>query len=328
MKFTVGDRVLLKRTGEEGFIISFISKQLMEVEVAGVRFPVYADDVDHPYLKWFTDPVKRRKSSQPDQDIPMPEKIPPRRLAQGIYLSFLPQFETESAEDIITHFRIHLLNESPDPIRFRYDVRASGGALLFTHQAELHAFGNLYLHPMDLETLNGQPRLQWSLGAAALSGLPFEGVVRIRPSQLVRYIQDMLDANQPAFSILLRSDVDGAQRDVEPFRKIRMTPAGKLGAHQLYTPVDSVLDLHIDPQNAAFSGLDAAGLLDYQLRLFDKKLNAAIPAGLHQMTIIHGVGNGKLRDALHQYLSEISAVTAFRNDWSQQYGWGATQIYF
>jgi hypothetical protein len=329
MKFSVGDRVLLKRTGEEGFIVSFISAQLMEVEVAGIRFPVYADEVDHPYLKWFTDPVARKASKAVPAEPPAPEKHPPRRLPQGIYLSFLPQFDPQTQEDIITGFRIHLINETPDAIRFRYDMREVSGALLFTHQAELHPFGNVYLHPVSLEVMNAQPRMNWSLGAAATPGLPFDGVLRIRPAQLVRYIREMLEGSQPAFSIMLRNDVEQQGAKSGQALPVMQGRAGRdADGHVLHTAADAVLDLHIDPRNAAFSGLDASALLEYQLRLFEKKLSAAIAAGLHEMVIIHGVGSGTLRDALHQRLTEIAEVRAFRNDWSPQYGWGATRLSF
>lgn len=320
---------MLKRTGEEGFIVDFLPGKLIEVDVNGIRFPVYADEVDHPYLKWFTDPAVRKASRGRSPELPQPEKNPPRRLPRGIYLSFLPQFDPESTEDIITAFRIHLINETPDAIRFRYDVRDARGALVFSHQAELHAYGNLYLHPLTLEALNAQPRLQWSLGPAAAPAAVFADVLRIRPGQLVRHIREMLEQNLPAFSILLRSDVEPgtvAGADPVPLR----IGAGSAGAegHRLHTAPEAVLDLHIDERNAAFAGLDAAALLDYQLRLFERKLHAAVAAGLHEMTVIHGVGNGTLRDALQERLAGLPLVSGFRNDWSPLYGWGATRISF
>ena len=62
MKFSIGDNIVLKRTGEEGFVTAYIDKQMIEVEVGGTLFPVYIDDIDHPYLKWFTEKTKTSKS--------------------------------------------------------------------------------------------------------------------------------------------------------------------------------------------------------------------------------------------------------------------------
>ena len=61
MKFSIGDKIVLKRTDEEGIVVGFIGKDMLEVEVNGTHFPVYMDEVDHPYLKWFTEKSKQKK---------------------------------------------------------------------------------------------------------------------------------------------------------------------------------------------------------------------------------------------------------------------------
>lgn len=87
MKFSVGDRIVLNRTGEEGHVTALINKQMIEVEVGGTVFPVHLEDIDHPYLKWFTDKSAKKKKALPEQ-LPV-EKIAERkrRLAKGVYLS-------------------------------------------------------------------------------------------------------------------------------------------------------------------------------------------------------------------------------------------------
>lgn len=61
MKFSIGDDIVLKRTGEEGRVVAIISKTMVEVEVNGTAFPVYTEDVEHPYLKWFTQKSPTKK---------------------------------------------------------------------------------------------------------------------------------------------------------------------------------------------------------------------------------------------------------------------------
>jgi dsDNA-specific endonuclease/ATPase MutS2 len=46
------------------------------------------------------------------------------------------------------------------------------------------------------------------------------------------------------------------------------------------------------------------------------------------LTIIHGVGVGKLRDEIHDILKLKKEVGSFINQYSPQYGYGATEIYF
>src|ERR1043165_5489016 len=99
MKFSLGDRVLMKRTGEEGIVTAFLSKQLIEVEIGDIRFPVYADEIDHPYLMWFID-SRKPKLVKTAREIPVEkESEKPQRLSRGIYLSFIPEFASGTNED-------------------------------------------------------------------------------------------------------------------------------------------------------------------------------------------------------------------------------------
>jgi hypothetical protein len=54
MKYQLGDKVILVHSGEEGTIVDFINKKMVMVDVNGVTFPVYTDQVDFPYFKQFS----------------------------------------------------------------------------------------------------------------------------------------------------------------------------------------------------------------------------------------------------------------------------------
>ena len=41
-----------------------------------------------------------------------------------------------------------------------------------------------------------------------------------------------------------------------------------------------------------------------------------------------GVGSGKLRDEVHEYLKTKKAVKHFINQYDARFGYGATQVYF
>ena len=101
MKFSIGDNIVLKRSGEEGHVTAFINDQMLEVEVGGTTFPVYIDDVDHPYLKWFTEKKKVKKSSPPEQLPVESEQFKKPRLAGGTYLLFVPVVKIQEMEDVV-----------------------------------------------------------------------------------------------------------------------------------------------------------------------------------------------------------------------------------
>jgi dsDNA-specific endonuclease/ATPase MutS2 len=55
------------------------------------------------------------------------------------------------------------------------------------------------------------------------------------------------------------------------------------------------------------------------------RLDQAIRAGLDGIEIIHGISGGKLRGAVHRYLSGISAVARFSVDERNR---GVTRVWF
>ena len=65
MKFEVGDKVVVNQTNEEGEVIDIINDKMVMVEVRGVKFPAYVDQLDFPYYKRFTEkklfPPKKEK---------------------------------------------------------------------------------------------------------------------------------------------------------------------------------------------------------------------------------------------------------------------------
>jgi hypothetical protein len=325
MKFSIGDRVLLKQTGDEGIITAFLSRDLIEVEIGDIRFPVYADQIDHPYLKWFTDP-KKPKHVKREKEIPVESEAKRLvKLSRGIYLSFLPQFAQGTAEDIIEAFRIHLLNETADDLIFSYHAKRTAGGTLLQLNGTLHPFGNIFLHTLSLEDMNAQPRFHWSIAPKDNPAAGVKDVLRIRPAQLIRYINALLSDGQPSFSVLLAQDAE-AIPVVAPVDALSLTqvPSSPSASNvQLNTEAVAVLDLHLNESNE-----DATHLLSAQIRLLEQKMDAAYVAGQDKMVVIHGIGNGTLREAVHNILKDTPYVHSFSNHWMAAYGWGATEIIF
>jgi hypothetical protein len=58
MKFEEGDSIIVLATREKGTVVEWINKKMLLIDVDGVRFPVYADQVDFPYYDNFTQKKK------------------------------------------------------------------------------------------------------------------------------------------------------------------------------------------------------------------------------------------------------------------------------
>ena len=330
MKFSIGDLILLKRTGEEGHVTAYINQQMLEVEVKGVAFPVHLDDIDHPYLKWFTDKTKKKKSSFPEQ-LPV-EKIAERkqRLAKGVYLSFMPVYKTEEMEEVVDMLKIYLLNELPIGVRFSYDVQLANKSE-FKHEGVLHAFGNLYLHSISYTDMGDQPRFHWKLVDTVNESMETaDGILRIRPAKLFEHISQLLISSQPAFTYLLIDDFTPRKKK-EPLPDYTMVPKPQLLPWVTTQTIEAAkyeIDLHIEQLVANKKGLSNAEIVNLQLNTFRHYLQLAIVHHQERMVVIHGLGKGRLREEVHAILKQTPEVSRFKNEWSGKYGFGATEIYF
>ena len=63
MKFQEGDKIMVLATGERGSVVEWIDKKMLLIEVDGVSFPVYADQIDFPYFQYFTAPKEFKKKT-------------------------------------------------------------------------------------------------------------------------------------------------------------------------------------------------------------------------------------------------------------------------
>ncbi|MEI8279820.1 MAG: Smr/MutS family protein [Bacteroidota bacterium] len=327
MKFSIGDKIILKLSGDEGLVTAYINDKMVEVDVHGITFPVYTDEIDHPYLKWFTE-KKIIKKTAPEQLPVEKEKFRKPRLAKGVYLSFLPVYKAQEVEDIVENIKVYLLNELPQAIKFGYDMRVANKSE-FAHEGTLHAFGHLHLHTISFETMNDQPRFQWQLDDAEdPENAPADGVLRIRPVRLFEHINELLQQNEPTFSYLL----------IEDFTPSHLIPKKEvpepLNISDTKPPVDAPeapryeLDLHIEALMDNTRGMSNADILKVQLDALHRYVYLAINHHQERMFIIHGLGKGVLRDAVHQELSSIPEVDRYVNEWHGSYGFGATEVFF
>ncbi len=327
MKFTVGDKIILKRTGEEGSVKAIIDKQMLEVEVNGISFPTYADEVDHPYLEWFTKKKVIKKTTA--EQLPV-EKVKTRkaRLPKGVYLSFLPVFKMDEFEDVVDYVKVHLLNELPVSIQFIYDVRLQHESE-FKHEGTLHAFGDLYLHNIPFTDMSAQPRFHWMLRDAVNEEMEIkEDILRIRPQKLFEHITELLQKNEPTFSYLLIDDFEIKKKEEKketykaPTPKPRTLNLQNFAQHMEAPKYE--LDLHIEKLVKNKRGLSNSDIIKIQLDELQKYLTLAIVHRQERMIVVHGHGAGVLRDAVHKMLRETREVTRYEN----MYHGGATEVFF
>ncbi|MCB9046800.1 MAG: Smr/MutS family protein [Chitinophagales bacterium] len=337
MKFSIGDKILLKQTDEEGVVTAYINTDMVEVEVGGVVFPVHTDEIDHPYLKWFTQKKKQPAKKVIPEQLPVEkQKLRKPRLPKGIYLSFMPEYKLEEMEDIVDILKIYLLNETGREIQYRYEQTLRNDAT-FTHEGRLHAFGHVYLHSIEYDLMNDQPRFNWWLDDVHDADLaPASGSVRIKPQKLFQHIDELLTKNEPSFNYLLIEDFNVKVPEIEE-KKIEMPkPTMRNPGSNIKPPMSKsqrdftpdTIDLHIENLVDSTRGMSNADIITIQLHALQDHLRMVIRERQQRLMIIHGLGKGKLRDEVHRILSETLEVKSYDNSWHGGYGFGATEVWF
>src|SRR5438552_3491928 len=128
MKFQIGDKVLVLHSNEEGEVVDIINDKMVMVDVRGVKFPAYIDQLDFPYFKRFTEkkmfPPKKQKQYVEDLK---KEKQAPKKVVDGVWLAFLPVFDTdEFGDDVVETMKIHLINRTERTYNFIYRLQFFG----------------------------------------------------------------------------------------------------------------------------------------------------------------------------------------------------------
>lgn len=331
MKFSIGDIVLLKQTGEEGRVAAFLNHEMIEVEVRGTHFPVFLDEVDHPYLYWFTDKKKKSAASSKinPEDIPVEKKKPVTKTPSGFHLAFLPVFRFDAFEDIVEKLKIYFINETHHMLSLSYECITRYGTV-FTHHATLQPYAHFYLHDIPFEEMNEQPRFLWMLtqNKDKAHAPALNDTLRIKPKKLFEYIVSLQQEAKPMFTVLLAEDFPVASPvNILPEKATipipvtppKNKPSGKKPIYEI--------DLHIEKLVGHVGKMSNHEMLILQLEAFERALDIAISLQQQSMVVIHGVGKGRLREEIHNILRGNMHVNHFMCDWNPRYGMGATEIF-
>jgi hypothetical protein len=338
MKFQIGDKVLLLHSNEEGEVVDIIDKKMVTVDVGGVQFPVYTDQIDFPYFKRFTEkkaPPPKQKKYVDDVKKEKGSAIKGYNVAEGVWISFLPVFDKDIFDDdVVEYFRIYLVNNTDTAFKFDYHLRYTGESE-FNLRNEILPFNDFYIHDVEFEKLNDAPRFDFEFSLATPDKKKadhFEASLKMKAKQLFQRIEEMLQKQEASFSYLLMETYpDKVHTDKVDLHKLsaagfKVYDAGQ--ARQHIPPARSVVDLHIEKISNNWKHLSNFEILTAQLHEFEKYYELAVLHMQPTLIIIHGVGEGKLRDEIHDILRLKQEVKSFVNQYHPLYGYGATEIYF
>ena len=334
MKYQLGDKVLLLHSNEEGEVVDIINDKMVLVDVDGVRFPVYTDQIDFPYFKRFSEKkmVPPKKEKVYIDQIKKEKPVEKNKVSSGVWLSFLPMFDKDIFDDdVVEKFKMYLINQTEEAFNFIYQMNFKGSSD-FELSNKIFPFTDFYLHDIPFEDMNDAPKFEFDFSLVnpnKKKAEHFEATFKIKAKQLFQKIEEMKLKNEPAFSFkLLEKYPDKIEEVIPDYRNSHGQLYDVSRVKQKLEPARSVVDLHIEKLTDNWKGLSNFEILTIQLSNFGKYYNLAIAHRQPNLIVIHGVGTGKLRNEIHEILKTKREVKSFANQYHTNFGFGATEIFF
>lgn len=211
MKFQEGDKIVVLATGEKGEVVEWINKKMLTIRVDNVEFPVYSDQINFTYYDDFTKP----KALMPQKSslsivLPKREKKPEKIIEKdGVWLSFFPVLDKDVFDDdIISHFKIYLLNHTDEVI----DVQLSiffGTTKDVVIKSNLRGLDELYLIDFSLDQLSDHPKFSFIfnlLKKEPFKTIQFNFEYKPKGKQLFKLAHEVIQQEQASFKINLFKD--------------------------------------------------------------------------------------------------------------------------
>ena len=338
MKFQVGDKVLVLHSNEEGEVVDIINNKMVMVDVRGVKFPAYADQLDFPYYKRFTEKkivLPKKQKTYVDQVKKENATSSLKQVIDGVWLLFLPKFEMdEFGDDVVENFKLHLVNRTPQGYQFTYKLNFFGQPE-FELTNQVYAFKDFYLHDVPFEDMSDNPGFTFDFSLITPEKNKaghFETSIKIKPKQLFSKIQEIKQKGESSFSYLLFDAYPDRLAEEQPDVETIIASGSKVydasQARQHLESARTELDLHIEKLANDWQRLSSIQKLSLQLHTLEKYLDLAIAHHLPSMIVIHGIGTGKLKEEIHEILKYRKDVKSFINQYDPRYGYGATEIFF
>jgi hypothetical protein len=337
MKYQIGDTVLILHSNEEGQVVDIMNENMLMVDVKGVTFPVYMDQVDFPYFKRFTEKklFPEKRENQFVDDVRKEKESKEKRIADGVWLIFLPVMDTDEFDDVVVQeLKIHLVNRTEIPYNFVYKLHFFGKPD-FELKNTVQPFEDFYLHDVDFADLNDSPSFEFDFSLVQPDKKKadhYESSVKLKPKQLFAKIEELKEKNQATFSLLLFATYpDKIIEDTVEMGRLaqkgyKIYEASK--ARQNLEPARSVIDLHIEKLVDDRKRMSNYEIVSLQLKTFEKYYHLAVAHHQHSLIVIHGVGEGVLRNEIHDKLRLKKEVKSFVNQYHPNFGYGATEIFF
>ncbi|GAB3330837.1 hypothetical protein GCM10027299_36130 [Larkinella ripae] len=330
----IGDKVRMLRAKEQGIVTRFLPGNQVEIEIEdGFRIPVLRSEIV------VVSPMEATRF-QPGSGLEPLKTAKPEIIGNvGFYLAFIPQAERGGVRQV----DVYLVNNTDWDLPFtigeereaRYtglhsEVLKARSSSKLTQQYSLSTFENwpTFLIQALWFRRGGTPLRAPLLKRIKCRAQTFQassGTIPVLNQTGSIYQLDVEDPVAPE-PPAAKPDQPEKPVDATVLRESLLGLTDKKEASAVERP-SAIIDLHIQKLlPGGFGSRTNAELLEVQLQEFEKKLENAIASGMDDITFIHGVGNGVLRNELHRRLGKNPGVAYFEDAQKEKFGYGATKV--
>jgi hypothetical protein len=326
MKLRIGDKVRFLNEVGEGVITRFKDKETVFVEIT--------DGFEIPYHSKHLVPIHTELILNPE--VENMELEIETILSDSVYFIIETDHEIST---LVSDYKFYLFNSSSYNMSFSYSVKDDAYFQTLKH-GELGAYQKIFLKQVKKNFF--KEFAYHKIECLFYKNMHYKSQI---PLAEILYINDKImsqstliqhnEFKYPVYAYILKDnfldkEVIEKTLNLEDLTRIKAIkefkqPQKNSVAKQKIKDLTKEIDLHIEELLDSYSGLTNTEILSVQLERFEKEIQFSLSNGIKKLIVIHGVGNGKLKQEIISILKTIDDITYYDASY-KNYGFGATEI--
>lgn len=327
MKLRIGDKVRPLNEKGEGTVSRIKDKTTVFVEMQdGFEIPYPISQLVPIHTELIVD--KHAENIEID---------PEAHLNDAVYLVIEPDHDYLP---LVSDYKLYLFNASAFHLVYAYSIKDEEYFQTLKH-GEVGPYQKVLIRQVKLQFFNDYPfhkmECLFFKNTFFKAQTPIAEVVRIngdvlKSSTAIKHEE----FKHPVYAFLLKDEfisqnkLDARLNDedivrLKSIKEFKGKSKQSKSSKEYLKTLEKEIDLHIEELIEDSSALSNFEKLTIQLERFEKELDSAISGNVRKLIVIHGVGNGRLRQEITAILKQTPGVT-YQDAPFKEYGYGATQV--
>ena len=269
------------------------------------------------------------KEEREESDIPALS----RKTESGFFFGFLPE---DSKNPLSGRIEVYLVNNSDFYLLYQFS-HFNGREYVSQKYGEMHPNSRVLLETISRIEINELPdycfQIVYFKNSEPSMNTPFNQVVKINPVKFYKsgsFVDSGLFKEKAMLFDLKRNTFSSAIDELsgkEVKKVLREKDPSPVTRKNTVTSEIMEVDLHIKELLDNMAGLSAKEMLEYQMKIFNEKMEEAIASKkIKKVIFIHGLGNGVLKQKIRHELTAKYKKYSFQDASFREYGYGATMV--